>query len=97
MFEFDNKNSLILIFVVLALVLFFTNQVDAYEKLLTIPGLIIALSLHEFAHAWMAVKLGDPTPKMQGRLNVNPLSHMDPLRNNLFVVCWIWVGKASTD
>ena len=79
MFEFDNKSTLIIIFVIIAIALFATNQIDLYSTVISLPGLIIALSLHEFAHAWMAVKLGDPTPKMQGRLNVNPLSHMDPI------------------
>ena len=37
-------------------------------KILTLPGIILGLSLHEFAHAWMSDKLGDPTPKSQGRL-----------------------------
>lgn len=41
--------------------------------------LIISLSLHEFAHAWVADRLGDPTPRSQGRLTINPLAHLDPL------------------
>lgn len=41
--------------------------------------LIISISLHEYAHAWMANKLGDPTPRVQGRLTPNPLVHIDPL------------------
>ena len=48
-------------------------------KLLTLPGIIIGLSFHEFAHAWMSDRLGDPTPSRQGRLTVNPLAHIDPL------------------
>lgn len=48
-------------------------------KLLTLPGIILGLSLHEFAHAWMSDRLGDPTPRRQGRLTVNPLAHIDPL------------------
>lgn len=43
------------------------------------PGLIIAITIHEFAHAWMADHLGDPTPRIQGRLTLNPLAHLDPL------------------
>jgi Zn-dependent protease len=46
-------------------------------KILTLPGIILGLSLHEFAHAWMSDKLGDPTPKRQGRLTINPLAHID--------------------
>ena len=48
-------------------------------KLLTLPGIIIGLSFHEFAHAWMSDRLGDPTPRRQGRLTLNPLAHIDPL------------------
>ena len=47
------------------------------DKLLMLPGIILGLSMHEFAHAWMSDKLGDPTPKRQGRLTVNPLAHID--------------------
>lgn len=46
-------------------------------KILTLPGIILGLSLHEFAHAWMSDRLGDPTPKRQGRLTINPLAHID--------------------
>lgn len=53
------------------------------DKLLMLPGIVLALSMHEFAHAWMSDKLGDPTPKRQGRLTVNPLAHID------------WIGFAA--
>jgi len=39
--------------------------------------LIIAMSVHEFAHGWIAYKLGDPTAKYSGRLTLNPLAHVD--------------------
>ena len=48
-------------------------------KILMLPGIIIGLSFHEFAHAWMSDKLGDPTPRRQGRVTVNPLAHIDPI------------------
>jgi len=44
-----------------------------------LPAIIIGLSLHEYAHAFAAYKLGDPTPKMQGRVTINPMAHIDPL------------------
>lgn len=47
--------------------------------ILSVPGVLIAITFHEFAHAWMADKLGDDTPRRQGRLTVNPLAHMDPI------------------
>jgi Zn-dependent protease len=49
-------------------------------KILTLPGIILGLSLHEFAHAWMSDRLGDPTPRRQGRLTINPMAHIDWVR-----------------
>ena len=48
-------------------------------KLLMLPGIIIGLSFHEFAHAWMSDRLGDPTPRRQGRVTINPMAHIDPI------------------
>ena len=48
-----------------------------YTKLLTLPGIIVGLSFHEFAHAWTSDRLGDPTPRRQGRLTLNPMAHID--------------------
>lgn len=61
--------------------------------LLTLPGVIIAITFHEFAHAYAAYKLGDDTPKMQGRLNLNPLSHMDPVGFVLLIFAHVGWGK----
>jgi Zn-dependent protease len=44
-----------------------------------LPVLLLALTLHEFAHAWTAVRFGDSTPRWAGRLTLNPLRHLDPL------------------
>lgn len=41
--------------------------------------ILVALPVHEFAHAFSAVRLGDPTPRFQGRYTLNPLRHIDPL------------------
>lgn len=47
--------------------------------LLTIPPILLALTIHECAHAWVAYRLGDPTAKMLGRVTLNPLKHLDPI------------------
>ncbi len=47
--------------------------------LFAVPSIIIASTLHEYAHAWSAYKLGDPTAKANGRLSLNPLAHIDPI------------------
>ena len=49
------------------------------EMVAGLPGLIMALALHEYAHARVAVAMGDFTPRMMGRLTVNPLAHIDPI------------------
>jgi len=49
------------------------------DLVLSFPAVIIALSFHEFAHAWVADKLGDLTPRFTGRLTINPLAHLDIL------------------
>lgn len=50
-----------------------------YDQLLFLPGILIGLTFHEAAHGYASYKLGDPTPKLQGRLTLNPLSHVDPI------------------
>ncbi len=47
--------------------------------LLSLPIIILALSVHETAHGWLANRLGDPTAKNMGRLTLNPLKHLDPI------------------
>jgi Zn-dependent protease len=48
--------------------------------------LIIAFTIHEFSHAWTANYFGDDTPRLNGRLNLNPLSHLDPMGSLLLIV-----------
>jgi Zn-dependent protease len=48
--------------------------------------LAISFTFHEFAHAWAAVELGDDTPRLNGRLTLNPLAHLDPVGALLLIV-----------
>lgn len=52
---------------------------DPQFMLVFLPVLLLALTLHEFAHAWTAVRFGDLTPQYAGRLTLNPLRHLDPV------------------
>ena len=52
-------------------------QFDLLRTILIIPGILIGLTFHEYAHAFVADKLGDKTPKFQGRLTLNPIAHVD--------------------
>ena len=56
--------------------------------LVSLPSILIALSVHECAHAWAAYKLGDSTAKYLGRMSINPMRHLDPLG----VLCMIFAG-----
>ncbi|HWR09245.1 site-2 protease family protein [Sporomusa sp.] len=49
------------------------------DMIFRIPALLIALTVHEYAHARTAVALGDPTPRFMGRLTLNPVAHLDPI------------------
>lgn len=44
-----------------------------------IPAVLLSICLHEYAHGFVSYKLGDPTPKAEGRLSLNPLHHIDPM------------------
>jgi Zn-dependent protease len=61
--------------------------------LLTIIILIVSISVHEFAHALAADRLGDPTPRYSGRLTLNPLAHLDPLGSLMFILARFGWGK----
>lgn len=50
-----------------------------YDTLISLPGIIIALTFHEAAHGYASYWLGDPTPKLQGRSSLNPTHHIDPV------------------
>ena len=59
----------------------------------SIPALLIAITFHEFAHAFAADKLGDDTPRSQGRLTLNPLAHLDPIGLVLLLFCRFGWGR----
>lgn len=57
----------------------FLTSETMYWILFAIPSILIASTVHEYAHGITAYKLGDPTPKAYGRLSLNPLAHIDPI------------------
>lgn len=74
-FGMGQAGIVVLVILVLANVL--SGGINLQEILLTLPGLILALTVHEYSHARASDRLGDPTPERQGRLTLNPLAHMD--------------------
>lgn len=64
--------------------------------LYTLPALVLSLSIHEYAHAWVAYKLGDISQKIRGRLTLNPLSHIDPIGFIAIMLVGVGWGKPVT-
>ena len=75
--------------------LLFTGDIQGaiISFLLSVPIIILVLSVHEYAHGLVAKKLGDPTAESLGRLTLNPLNHIDPIGFLMFIV--IGVGYAK--
>ncbi len=56
-------------------------------------ALVVAITIHEFSHALAAEHLGDPTPRLQGRLTLNPLAHLDPIGTIMLLLARFGWGK----
>lgn len=68
------------------------------EALYLLPGIILALSIHEFSHAYVSSRLGDPLPRASGRLSLNPVRHIDPFGLlMLFIVRFGWAKPVMID
>lgn len=87
MFNVDRK-TLFIILGIMALINVILGQRSIEGIIYALPGVIVAMTFHEFAHAWIATKLGDDTPRLQGRLNLNPMSHIDPVG----IICLVLLG-----
>lgn len=70
-----------------------TDRNSLLSLLMTLPAVLIAITFHEFAHGFAADKLGDDTPRRQGRLNLNPLSHLDPVGTIMLIFAGFGWGK----
>ena len=78
--NFDKRTKFFFIIIIAAILLLITGSSSGFiNKLLFLPGIIIGITFHEAAHGYVSHWLGDPTPKNQGRLSLNPLSHIDPM------------------
>lgn len=91
---FGRSSQLNIIFIIILVLFSITSSTFNLEAtLLTLPGLILALTFHEYAHARMSDKLGDPTPEAQGRLTLNPFAHLDPLGTFFLIFAGFGWGK----
>jgi Zn-dependent protease len=56
------------------------------DFILIVGGLLVAITVHECAHAWSADKLGDPTARLLGRVTLNPIKHLDPVGTMMIIM-----------
>ena len=95
-FGYNGVNPKVINGLLIGLVLISLAQMTSTQWisiLLTLPAVIIAITFHEFAHAFAADRLGDTTPRNQGRLTLNPLAHLDPFGFILMIFAHIGWGK----
>ena len=94
-FSFDKRIVYVIIAImVLSTVMSYANNPGALFGLLaSIPGVLIAITFHEFAHGFAAYKLGDNTAKNEGRLSLNPFDHLDPVGSLLLLFAGFGWGK----
>lgn len=94
-FSFDKRIIYIIIgvMVLTTIVQYATNPSALFMLLVSIPGVLIAITFHEFAHGLAAYKLGDNTAKMEGRLSLNPLDHLDPIGTLMLLFAGFGWGK----
>ena len=97
MFNFSYDKRVLYIVLAILVVISLTNLMTSPGALLSIlyglPGVLIAITFHEFAHGFVAYKLGDNTAKMEGRLSLNPFAHLDPIGTLMLVFLGIGWGK----
>ena len=92
-FGIDKKTLYIIIGILVIISLLSYGTDGIISLLLSIPAVLIAITVHEFGHAFTAYKLGDDTPLRQGRLSLNPLDHVDPLGLAMLLFAHIGWGK----
>lgn len=93
MFSFDRK-TLYTMFIVIAIFGIISLGTEGIISiLLTLPGVLLAMTVHEYSHAKMADHYGDTTARNQGRLTLNPIAHIDPIGIFLLIFAHIGWGK----
>lgn len=81
------------IFAAYSIIGLLSNPTELLLLLFSIPGVLIAITFHEYAHAFAADKLGDDTPRLQGRLSLNPFAHLDPVGSIMLLFAGFGWGK----
>lgn len=94
-FSFDKRVIYVIIgiMVLTTLTQYISNPNALFGLLVSIPAVLIAITFHEFAHGFVAYKLGDNTAKSEGRLTLNPFAHLDPIGSLMLLFAGFGWGK----
>ena len=92
-FNFDRRTLYIIVGILAVMSLMSYGASGIFSLVISIPAVLLAITVHEFGHAFAAYKLGDDTPLRQGRLSLNPFDHIDPLGIAMLLFAHIGWGK----
>ena len=94
-FSFDKRMIYIIIAIMVlsTIARYATNTGALFALLVSVPGVLLAITFHEFAHGLAAYKLGDNTAKNEGRLSLNPKDHLDPIGTLMLLVAGFGWGN----
>mgnify|MGYP000718981353 CR=1 FL=1 len=94
-FTFDRKTmyTILAVLMIIGILEYIMVPGKLLSLLISIPGVLIAITFHEFAHAFVADKLGDDTARREGRLSLNPKDHLDPVGTLMLLVAGFGWGK----
>jgi len=92
-FNLDKRTLYMIVGILVVMSLMSYGTEGIFSLILSVPAVLLAITVHEFGHAFAAYKLGDDTPVRQGRLTLNPLDHIDPLGIAMLLFAHIGWGK----
>ena len=94
-FTFDRKTmyTILAVLMIIGILEYIMVPGKLLSLLISVPGVLIAITFHEFAHAYVADKLGDDTARREGRLSLNPKDHLDPIGTLMLLVAGFGWGK----
>ena len=100
MLEGSSAKKVLVVLVAIGLLYWLFSMFESgalMEKLLILPGLVLGLTLHEFAHAKVADRLRRPYSRSAGKTDRKSFGTFGSGRNHMFISSRIWMGKARTD
>jgi Zn-dependent protease len=92
-FNFDRRTLYMIIGILVVMSLMSYGTEGIFSLILSVPAVLLAITVHEFGHAFAAYKLGDETPRLSGRLTLNPLAHIDLMGALMIFLCGFGYAK----